>query len=97
MLGRQDAVADAEIDNHQVAVELEVVGRIDGRHHLNCRQRVKLFAVVFRCEIRRQLKVQRNIVGFRPDLALGAIGDGASRDRSRSQFWRYTCFPPPLP
>lgn|GEM_PF-5512323 len=57
MFRRQHTVANAEIDDHQVAVELEVIGGLDDFQHFGGRQQTEfsdLAVGVHRLETGRQ-------------------------------------------
>jgi hypothetical protein len=81
--GRQQPVADQEIDDDEVAVELEVVGLVDDAHHLERGQQLEgldLVVVATGLDILGQLEVVAvDGVGFEAALGVPAVGDDADR------------------
>ena len=78
VLRRDDAMADQEIYNHQIAVELEIEPIADPLGDVLNRPKFKFFdlaILVYRREVRRQFKVvAKNLIRFHAVGASMAIG-----------------------
>jgi len=79
ILGPQEAVTDQEVDDDEVAVELEFLGvahEPGDLGQLQQRELVDLAVVADRLEVGRQLEIEAVLdVGPQPLMRLGAVGN----------------------